>query len=505
MKFGKSLRRYWPETLLILAVTLPWLSLLALGIVWLWQGGHVWVWAIAAAALGLLAWPLARLVRRRANAKARVALGDRAEPARAWNVREREAWSDVLAIAEATAPFSFTEIDRLVASARQIIETVAGRLHPETHSPWAQFSVPEVLLLTERVSRDLRREALRTIPGIRIIKLGHVLWLTQKIGLYGPIWSVGYSLWRLVRLWNPAAAVSREISRIVDDKFSTVLLDRLRARMTQEFVLEVGRAAIDLYSGRLALSEEELRLARERDGAPAAVEPVAPVRILLVGQVNAGKSSLVNALAQETRCAVGPLPTTARSAEYQLELEGRPAVSLVDMPGLGEGVELELRAQAERADLVLWVASATQPARSTDRQGRDDFRVWAAQLARRPPRVVLALTHVDELRPANEWMPPYDVATPAGPKARSILAAINSIGSALNLPAGAIVPVAMPPDREPYNLDALWARIAVELDDAKLVQLERHLRIGGKRVSLRELADQLGRAGRFIIERIAKP
>jgi hypothetical protein len=505
MRFGKSLRRYWPETLLILAVTLPWLSLLALGIVWLWQSGHVWIWAIAAAALGLLAWPLARRVRRRANAKARVALGDRAEPSRAWNVREREAWSDVLAIAEATAPFSFTEIDTLVASARQIIETVAGRLHPETHSPWAQFSVPEVLLLTERVSRDLRREALRTIPGIRIIKLGHVLWLTQKIGLYGPIWSVGYSLWRLVRLWNPAAAVSREISRIFDDKFGTVLLDRLRARMTQEFVLEVGRAAIDLYSGRLALSEEELRLARERDGAPAAVEPIAPVRILLAGQVNAGKSSLVNALAHETRCAVGPLPTTARSAEYQLELEGRPAVSLVDMPGLGDGVELELRAQADRADLVLWVASATQPARSTDRQGLDDFRVWAAQLARRPPRVVLALTHVDELRPANEWMPPYDVATPAGPKARSILAAINSIGSALDVPAGAIVPVAMPPDREPYNLDALWARIAVELDDAKLVQLERHLRIGGQRVSLRELADQLGHAGRFIIERIAMP
>ena len=233
---------------------------------------------------------------------------------------------------------------------------------------------------------------------------------------------MGYSLWRLVRLWNPAAAVGREISRIFDDKFGTVLLDRLRARMTQEFVLEVGRAAIDLYSGRLALSEEELRLARERDGAPAAVEPVAPVRILLVGQVNAGKSSLVNALAQETRCAVGPLPTTARAAEYQLELEGRPAVSLVDMPGLGDGVEPELLAQAERADLVLWVASATQPARSPDRQGLDHFRAWAAtQLARRAPRVVLALTHVDELRPANEWMPPYDVATPAGPKARNIL------------------------------------------------------------------------------------
>ena len=107
--------------------------------------------------------------------------------------------------------------------------------------------------------------------------------------------------------------------------------------------------------------------------------------------------------------------------------------------------------------------------------------------------MVLALTHIDELRPAVEWIPPYDLATPAGPKARNILAAIHSVASTLELPAGAIVQVAMPPDRKPYNLDALWARIAVELDDARLVQLDR-LRIGGQRVSLRELAHQLGHA-----------
>jgi hypothetical protein len=55
MKFGEPLRRYWPEMLLFLAVALPWLSLLVLGSVWLWQGGHVWAWSIATAVLGLLA------------------------------------------------------------------------------------------------------------------------------------------------------------------------------------------------------------------------------------------------------------------------------------------------------------------------------------------------------------------------------------------------------------------------------------------------------------------
>jgi hypothetical protein len=28
-----------------MAVALPWLSLFALGLVWLWEGGHVWVCA----------------------------------------------------------------------------------------------------------------------------------------------------------------------------------------------------------------------------------------------------------------------------------------------------------------------------------------------------------------------------------------------------------------------------------------------------------------------------
>src|SRR5204863_95274 len=55
MSVSGLIRRYWPETLLIVLVTLPWLSLLALGLVWLWQGGRVAIWALAAAALGRLA------------------------------------------------------------------------------------------------------------------------------------------------------------------------------------------------------------------------------------------------------------------------------------------------------------------------------------------------------------------------------------------------------------------------------------------------------------------
>ena len=59
----------------------------------------------------------------------------------------------------------------------------------------------------------------------------------------------------------------------------------------------------------------------------------------------------------------------------------------------------------------------------------------------------------------------------------------------------------MPRAREPYNMDALWARVAVELDEAKLVQLDR-VRVAQQRVGLRKLASQLGNAGRMIVRGI---
>jgi uncharacterized protein len=506
MRFGQWLRRYWPEALLFMAVALPWLSLFALGLVWLWQGGRVWVWAIAAAALGLLAWPLSISVNRRANEEARLALGDLAAPSCGWNAAERDAWAEVLKIADATAPFSFTEMELLITSARDIVEVVARHFHPEARTAWARFSLPEFLLLTERLSRDVRREALRHIPAVRAVKLSHLLWVHGQNERYGAAaqtgWRIGFALWRVIRAaLNPLQAAGQETSGLFVEKTTRVLSYRLRAYATRLLVLEIGRASIDLYSGRLALSDEDLRAAQERDMV-ATAEALLPIRIVLIGQVNAGKSSLLNALAQEIRGAVGPLPATSSASEHLLDLDGRPCVILVDMPGFDGSTEnaTDLLAQANRADLIMWVASATQPARGPDRKRLDEFRAWAnAQLARRPPPLLVALTHVDELRPAVEWAPPYDIHTPARPKARAIRAAVNAAARALDLPADAIVPVAMPPGRQNYNIDALWASIAAQLDEAKLVQLDR-LRVGQQRLGLRELAESFRHAGRTIIK-----
>ena len=202
---------------------------------------------------------------------------------------------------------------------------------------------------------------------------------------------------------------------------------------------------------------------------------------------------------------MGPLPTTTNVFEHQLELDGRPAMILVDIPGLNDEIATpeELLRQTERADLVLWVASAMQPAREADLKALDAFRGWSkAQLARRPTPILLALTHIDQLRPSAEWSPPYDIVSAASSKARSIRTAIDAICDTLTLAPEVIVPIAMPPDCNAYNIDALWARIAVEIDEAKLAQLDR-LRVGHQRLNLRELVSQIERAGRLLIKGIA--
>ncbi len=80
---------------------------------------------------------------------------------------------------------------------------------------------------------------------------------------------------------------------------------------------------------------------------------------------------------------------------------------------------------------------------------------------------------------------------------------MDSVARTLDLSVEAIVPVAVPPGLKPYNLDALWARIGLEIDEAKLVQLDR-LRFSEPSFRLRELPQQLSDAGRLIIKELLR-
>ena len=139
------------------------------------------------------------------------------------------------------------------------------------------------------------------------------------------------------------------------------------------------------------------------------------VRTAIVGLPNAGKSSLLNALAGYDRAIVTDIPGTTRDTVEETVTCGGVLLRLIDTAGIHDtadaveqlGVERSLRA-AETADLVIAVAdgSQTPPAMDLD----------ILTLAAKAPYWVLAISKND-LNPAvktTHWQLPKGVREPDG-------------------------------------------------------------------------------------------
>jgi tRNA modification GTPase len=137
--------------------------------------------------------------------------------------------------------------------------------------------------------------------------------------------------------------------------------------------------------------------------------------VVLAGAPNAGKSSLLNALAQRDTAIVSATPGTTRDVlREHLHIDGMP-LHVIDTAGLREsGDEIETegmrraRAQMERADRVLWVIDDTQPDASLS-QVQAHFpgdvpitRVHnKIDLSKRAPKIVQHAEHIEILLSAK--------------------------------------------------------------------------------------------------------
>ena len=126
--------------------------------------------------------------------------------------------------------------------------------------------------------------------------------------------------------------------------------------------------------------------------------------------------------------------------------------------------------------MLLWVSSAARAARDIDARALAAIRAhFAAEPNRRRPPMLLVVTHVDTLRPFEEWQPPYDLAQPASAKARSIRGVMEAAGEELGFGLDEIVPVRVDQAAAPYNVDALWARVIELMPEARRARLLRVL------------------------------
>ncbi|MCC5873660.1 MAG: 50S ribosome-binding GTPase [Gammaproteobacteria bacterium] len=484
------------------ASLLPLLLLLPLGAVWLFQHGWLTYWLLAAAVLGVATYGLTRWLGRTAESAKATDTGPVAGPNPDFSPLDLAAWQSVQAVAREVDPAIVFDRDQLLQTARITIDAVARHYHPEARHPVWRFTLPELFMLTERVSGRLRRVLLAEVPGSHLMRVGDAVRLWEFKPLLGRGAKVvkGLNLvWRVARLVNPASALLAEArERLIGAALGDAgnWIQRRGARM---WVEEVGRAAIELYSGRLELDAAELEAADHLgdDIQPAAT--AGPVRLVIAGQTNAGKSSLINTLLDTRAAGVDVLPHTAAFESHELARDGQVEVILIDSPGLDTTADIQtLSDLAWNADALLWVTAGHRADRSLDRVALDAIRArFAAEPRRRMPPVRVLVTHIDRLSPAREWSPPYDLDAASSPKARNIAESLTMVASDLAMAPERLLPVRLQPEATRYNVELIWPAVAEDLDDAHRARLLR-LTLQADRKRWRRLLEQAGAAGRTL-------
>lgn len=461
-----------------------------LGFVWLFERGWLLWFVLASIALFALARGTRYVVRRRRPQEppAREVKPLAIDPE--WSEREVAAYerAQKLINGRLANPLPWEE---LPPEALAVVELVAADLSGGKRTA-LDFTVPEALLLVDRVSLRYREFLRRHIPFSDQLSVRALYWLWRRQDQALAAWETGFLAYRGVRLvLNPAVGLLREVERAITSGMQDRLTDQFVRDAQAIFLEEVAQAAVDLYSGRLRFSEAELmqiQLGSEmRDRAQLAQEDD-PVRILVVGQISAGKSSLINALLGEGGAETDMAPTTDRLTAHETVIDDIPA-RLVDTMGLdGSGkMREQLTAEMAEADMIVWALRASRPGRGPDAALLERFNtVFTADPMRRRPPVLFVATAADTLLPG--W--PYT-------ENRLPPTAQNRIGQAMSaiaadMGASAVIPVcAEPPE---WNIDTLLDALADAMPEALMTQRNRR-RVTGTRGGLR-LRDNLGRAGR---------
>ncbi|HEY1065920.1 MAG TPA: GTPase [Pirellulales bacterium] len=470
---------------------LPYAVLGALGFAWLYEH-HSWFWPwivfalIFTAAPSLAVWLWSRKLKQKKGQQ----YLEEVDPSPNWVPRGRTAWDEVEAIAQRakTMDLDPQKPEAIWEIFKETVGTVAKRFHPESDQPLLETPVPHLLRVVELASRDLRRATGDHVPGAHLLTLNDFMRAKRLFDFGGKM----YLIYRVASFaMNPLSAALRELQAQGTGRMMDASVDHIKSWAIEYAVKKTGYYAIELYSGNLILDDVNVE-ARVTDETKADINESQqrdqklsgePLRILVIGQVKAGKSSLINAVFRETKAAVDIVPRTRGvEAHYIAGREGLPEAILLDTAGYEDVTQTrnvlnEAREEIEQADVVLMVSSATSAARAADAKLLDGVRAFfAANPNRESPPVVVALTHVDQLRPIREWNPPYDVVNPKNPKAQNIRDAMNAVAEDLEVDPSQVVPVCLAPDRIDNVDQALIPAILTRLPEAKRVRYLRCLK-----------------------------
>ena len=460
-----------PALLTLIIYALPWVALTVLGVFWLAE--HDWLVPFVGVTLGLVL--LIRLtvlllkLRRRKLVAATVDAEQMpivtANPE--WTARELAVFNGLCAdISHEPRPWGDMRqlaLDLVENAAQQLSAGQKGAL---------DFSIPEALLLADRVMIRLRRNLHDMVPFSDRISLKTILWIWENKSWLQRGATVASWAWRTKRLiTNAPAAIMQEIQGAVTSGADGGEIKNFSVAIVQQIILEeVARAAVDLHSGHLRFTDEEL-LKIELGSADLdnriLAQPDEPIRLLVIGQVSAGKSTVINRLAGGAITETDMAPTTHDLTRHALDIDGI-SYSVIDSQGIdgSEMVAEKLLAQVLECDQVLWIVRANRPARAPDVEFLQKIdAAFAARPLRRMPPITIVANAVDQLLP--DWPYPEHLLPS---EAQSTIAAASAAICA-DLICREAIPVVS--EGTVWNLDQLTSTVALGASDAMATQRNR--------------------------------
>ena len=258
------------------------------------------------------------------------------------------------------------------------------------------------------------------LPGLRVAKPGEFTeraFLNDKIDL-----AQAEAIADLIDASTEAAA--RSASRSLAGDFSReihTLRDALiHLRMLVEATLDFPEEEIDFLrkadaQGQLARLQQQLATVLQHAKQGALLRE--GIKVVIAGQPNAGKSSLLNALAGAELAIVTPIEGTTRDKVQQtIQIEGVP-LHVIDTAGLRHSEDevekigiARAWAEIEAADAVLFLHDLTRAETPSYREA--DAAIAGTLAANLPPRVPV-LNVWNKTDAADMTLPPEDVAISA--------------------------------------------------------------------------------------------